>query len=661
LQVKLKLLRFVTRLFTKPAIQSSAEIKRKGKSNQQTVAVLPIGIRSAYSLEDTFMRIFTQKFWPTFIKSGTTLPGWVRKKKCNLISASSKAFAPFWEAERKDGFTSFTLEDKKTLDQKLQLQKEASMSPQELADHKTLRQAAVDMSEAAAQSQQSVTDASVDAKEVASVEAVAAGTLHSLSGSQTGSLPATSSSSSSSVSPSSSSGSSAIGETEGTDQKRSKTTAAAKAAKKKQYRLITARKKVVKWWQSLQKYDVSPSSFGALYNDVWSFSTVCQDLNWTGIAWRTLTKQEAVDKLNLIKFFFRGESFDVSADHIREVINSAAEFHRETNKVIDDQKFCSLEAPTVEFYIDKDSGWLALPDYCIRGIARRPGIHEVPVLSEVSSPQSPADQSFHSNSDEDHEDDESDDGSFICDYCQCKDVAQHQRCKMDRIFRMPRFDITETMSASMEAGPESTFDKDWEWQEKWLLKKADLLGRMQANLTNSVVLQEHQDHKRDHITDVKTMGHILFEQNLLLQRVAAGRRDALQWQDWGTTAAQKKEEQEEAERQFAIADEIAASTQRATERKKDAKQQVKDAKQTQKKKKQQAAKQQAKAAADAANKAQKQRARAERKARKAKHDADRLAEKKAAALKKAADKEALAKARADRDAGRQRKKQKVVK
>jgi hypothetical protein len=89
---------------------------------------------------------------------------------------------------------------------------------------------------------------------------------------------------------------------------------------------------------------------------------------WIGIGWQKVTQQEAKDKCNLIKYFFNGAPFEIDARKAMDVINYAVEFHKTT--FTSSKGVNSIDHdPTIDFDMGL-ADWPALPEYCIRGIAR---------------------------------------------------------------------------------------------------------------------------------------------------------------------------------------------------------------------------------------------------------------------------------------------------
>jgi hypothetical protein len=397
MQVKLQLMRFATRLFTKPHIQSQRQTKPKkkgGKPQQHHVALMPLGIRNAYSLEDTFMRIFPRKFWPAFIASGLTKPTWGRKKMNNVIIQSSKKFKGFWEGERRSQFHPFHNDDRKEL---ASLEKELAdslLSPEMRAAKQTLKAAAAAVSVAAESEavmaldilQSNSQHAVLPSPAVDSEAVVEDGETHHSAApvppppppgtsdaedkNGEADLPDTPAASPIPSAPAPLPASTAV-ETEAEDgshaDKGTPVVKGVSTADRKKYRPITNMKNKIKLLKSLEKFNVTPSCFDDIYSDVWPWRG--QDNHWTGLAWRTLTIREATDKLNLIKFFFRGVSLDVTDQHIHDVVNSAAAFLGSTTRLVSQSDLAALKYPRIEFALERDAGWFAMPEYCVSGIA----------------------------------------------------------------------------------------------------------------------------------------------------------------------------------------------------------------------------------------------------------------------------------------------------
>ena len=131
-QMKLKLLRFVTRLFTKAAPKPMTNTVKKGKEEKQEddcgeqegreqekekkpktrkrnrrsvmnrFAAIPIGIRSAYSLEDTFMRIVTNFVCgPSGRRWGKLSPLGRRNPSTTSLAGQAKSSSCFGKAPRR--------------------------------------------------------------------------------------------------------------------------------------------------------------------------------------------------------------------------------------------------------------------------------------------------------------------------------------------------------------------------------------------------------------------------------------------------------------------------------------------------------------------------------------------------------------------------------
>jgi hypothetical protein len=301
--------------------------------------------------------------------------------------------------------------------------------------------------------------------------------------------------------------------------------AAEKKAAKAIANKVAIQKRVVDGYESLKRRDVSPQDFRKIYNENKFFTG--QDLNWTGIAWQTLTVKQAQNKCNLLRNFFRIPELGVNWQRIQKIVNEAATFHADAfiRKSAD-----QMSHSVIDFESFDITAWKSVPEFCIRGIAcPQVADHQPepsprnPILIGVSaySPTKKKSRMQRVNSSEEEE--ESDEG-------------------ISSIFPMPPLigiPLTDDMSGRTEfAGSQDRGcgAADWKRQEEWLICKYQHLKEL---IWSQKEIQRSWDHSGPQAAESLVLRRrYIVECHEILAQIAAGRSRNLVWVPWGTAEAE---------------------------------------------------------------------------------------------------------------------------